>query len=152
MSTILGLDASSTMIGFCLLQNNRVLSHGEIKLPAANIAARCEAAQRELILLLDACPCDAVAIEAVVWRFPNSTIPQSFVHGAILAMCHLHDIAWLEIEPAKAKRALCGRGNGSKEDMQLMAADYGVYGEHASDSLGVALAAVGRVVVEAVAL
>ena len=43
MSTILGLDASSVTIGWCVLQDGRALQHGEIKLPAANIAARCEA-------------------------------------------------------------------------------------------------------------
>ena len=77
MSTILGLDASSTMIGWVILQDSRAIKHGEIKLPAANIAARCEAAQRELILLLDACPCDAVA----AWRL--ATMEQvSFLEAA----------------------------------------------------------------------
>ena len=45
MSTILGLDASSCIIGYCILQDNRAILHGEIKLPASNIADRCEAAQ-----------------------------------------------------------------------------------------------------------
>lgn len=40
MPTILGLDASSVCIGWCLLQDGRALQHGEIKLAAANIAAQ----------------------------------------------------------------------------------------------------------------
>ena len=151
MSTILGIDASSTMIGWCILQDGRAIKHGEIKLPAANIAARCEAAQRELILLLDACPIDALAIESPVARFASAVIPQARVSGALLAMCHLRDVAWLEIEPAKAKRAATGKGNASKDEVQAAAAEYAVFGEHAADAWAIALAAVGRVVVEAVA-
>lgn len=150
MTTILGLDASSVCIGWCILQNGRALVHGEIKLPADNIAARCEAAQRELILLLDEAPIDAVAIESPVALYGSAVIQQARVSGALLAMCHLREIVWLEIEPTKAKKALTGKGNAKKPEMQEKAADYHVYGEHASDALGVALAAVGRVVVEEV--
>lgn len=151
MSTILGLDASSTIIGWCVLQDGRALQHGEIKLPASNIADRCEAAQRELIQLFDACPVDAVAIESPIAFRPNAVIPQARVSGALLAMCSLREIAWLEIEPTRAKKALAGVGNASKDDMQAKAVAYGVAGEHASDALGVALAAVPSVLVEALA-
>lgn len=148
MTTILALDASSTMIGWCVLHDGRAAQHGEIKLPAGDIATRCEAAQRALIDLLDRHPADAVAIESPVARFASAVIPQARVSGALLAMCALREIVWLEIEPAKAKQALTSRGNADKGMMQAFASRYHVYGEHASDALGIALAAVGRVVVE----
>lgn len=151
MSTILGLDASSTIIGWCVLQDGRALVHGEIKLPVSNIADRCEAAQRGLVELLEAAPIDAVAIESPVAFRPNAVIPQARVSGALLAICSLREVAWLEIEPTRAKKALTGRGGASKDEMQAKAAEWGVRGEHASDALGIALAAVPRVLVEGAA-
>lgn len=151
MATILGLDASSRVIGWCVLQDGRAIVHGEIKLPASNIADRCEAAQRGLVRLLESAPIDAVAIESPVARFASAVIPQARVSGALLATCSLREIAWLEIEPARAKQALCRRGNASKDEMQAAAVAWGVTGEHASDALGIALAAVPSVRVEVLA-
>ena len=150
MTTILGLDASSTMIGYCLLQDGRALAHGHIKLPASNIAERCRVAQNELITLLEACPVDAVAIEApmVYHGRYGAVIPQARVSGALLAIVSIRELAWLEIEPAKAKKAATGRGGASKDDVQRAAAEYGVHGEHAADALAIALAAVPSVLVE----
>ena len=157
--SILGLDASSTTIGYCLLEGDRVAMSGEIALRGSDIADRCRQAQNALIRLIDGRSIDAVAIEApVVRRFvgkggrrvdtANAVIPQARVSGALLALISLRELAWLEIEPVIAKRAGAGKGNADKHAIQIAAIDHGVAGEHAADAWAVARAAVGRVRVE----
>jgi Holliday junction resolvasome RuvABC endonuclease subunit len=67
------------------------------------------------------------------------------VSGAILALAALRWKHVIEVTPAAAKLALSGKGNCSKDTMMARASAYGVVGEHASDALGVALAAMQRV-------
>ena len=148
--TILGLDASSTMIGYCLLSGGQVTAHGELKLTGADIADRCRQAHAALGLLLATHPdVDCVAIEAPVGQFTKAVIPQARVSGALMATARLKGLHVVEVSPAAAKRRLAGHGNATKEEMQRAAAGYGVCGEHAADAVGVALAAAGKVEVVA---
>jgi Holliday junction resolvasome RuvABC endonuclease subunit len=142
--TILALDASSTAIGYCLYAG-AVLAHGEHKLAGGDIATRCQTAYDILVLLLKRWPAiDAVAIESPVLRFAGC-IPQIRVSGALLLACAQQWKPIIEVSPTAAKLALSGKGNCGKETMQARARAYGVFGEHASDALGVALAAVKRI-------
>lgn len=147
---ILGLDASSTNLGWCVLRGDRAIAHGETRLGGADIAVRCQSAHDALRLLLDSFGAvDVIAIEAPVARFAAAVIPQARVSGALLALAASRMLYVLEVAPAQAKRALAQQGNADKAAMQAAAVDYGVRGEHASDALGVALAARPRVRVEA---
>lgn len=142
---ILGLDASSVMIGWCLY-TNRVLGHGEHKLGAGPIEQRCAAAYNALWNILHDYPqIDAIAIEGPASRFKKSLIPQCRVSGAILALAAQRGILVCEVSPTAAKCALAGIGGASKETMQARASTYGVFGEHAADALGVALASLKQI-------
>ena len=141
---ILGLDISSTNLGFCLYAG-RVLASGEQKLTGA-IEARCAQAYNALWQLLHDWPAvDVLAIEAPVARFASAVIPQCRVSGAILTLAGQRGIPVVEVSPAAAKFALTGRGGASKDTMMSRARAYGVVGEHAADALGVALASLRRV-------
>ena len=171
MPNILALDISSTAIGWCYLQDDRAPLAKSIALGSkADIAARCAKAQAEVGLLIAACgSIDSVVIEAPVVQYANSVIAQCRVAGAVLAELSAHGLAWCEIAPAVAKRALTGRGDAKKRQMLEAAAwrfghdalflefaerrgvwaawkgEACVYDEHAADALGLALAAVGMV-------
>src|SRR5262245_4723941 len=146
--TILALDASSTMLGYCLYDGS-VFAFGEIALSGADIAERCRQAHTQLeALLRTMCAVDVIAIEAPASRFKKALIPQCRVSGALMACAALLGYLVVEVEPARAKRCLTGTGNADKALMQLYASDKGVTGEHAADALGVALAAVGMITVE----
>lgn len=155
---LLALDASSTMIGW-VLYDGTVIDHGEIRLgfaaaknATADISLRCEQAYTRLADLLDRYgEIDCIAIESPVAQFAKAVIPQARVSGALLCVAALKRLHVVEITPGQAKRALTGMGNASKEEMQAAALAYGVTGEHASDALGVAKAAIGRVKVVEVA-
>ena len=150
--TLLALDASSTTIGY-VVWSGHVRAHGTIHLKGDDIADRCRQAFAHIGGLIESHPdIDAVAIEAPVVRFGKSVIPQLRVSGAILARAALFGLLVCEVTPGQAKRALVGDGSASKTDMQVAALQYRVAGEHASDALGVALAAVPLVKVERVAV
>lgn len=149
-ATILALDASSTVIGYCLY-DGAVFAFGEIPLSGWDIAERCRQAHAALNLILATAPAsgiDVIAIESPASRFKKSLIPQCRVSGALMAAAALRGHLVVEVSPAGAKIALTGRGNAEKVDMQVAALRYGVSGEHASDALGVALASVKMVTVE----
>lgn len=143
--TILALDASSTMIGYCLYAGC-MLASGEHKLAGGDIATRCQTAYDILALLLERYPdIDCIAIESPVARFAGAVIPQARVSGALLLCAAQRLRHVIEVSPAAAKLALSGKGNCSKETMMARASAYGVTGEHASDALGIALAACKQV-------
>lgn len=149
-ATILALDASSTNIGW-VLYAGQVLDYGEHKLQGDDIALRCQTAYEILALLLDRYPqIDCLAIESPVAGFGKSVIPQCRVSGALMACAAQRWKPIIEIAPKAAKLALAGKGTASKDTMMARARAYGVSGEHASDALGVALAAAGKVEVEQV--
>lgn len=144
--TILALDASSTNLGY-VLYAGQVLAHGEHKLGGADIACRCQTARDILRMLLNHYPEVAVvAIESPVALHAKAVIPQARVSGALLCLvAERIGLLWCEVPPAQAKRALTGHGNASKDEMQAAAVAYGVRGEHASDAVGVAKAAVNMI-------
>lgn len=150
-ATLLALDASSTTIGY-VVWCGQVRTAGELHLKGDDIADRCRQAFAHIGGLIGQHPdLDCVAIESPVARYAKAVIPQARVSGAILARVALFGLLVCEVTPQKAKQALVGRGNASKVDMQVAALRYRVSGEHASDALGIALAAVGMVKVERVA-
>jgi Holliday junction resolvasome RuvABC endonuclease subunit len=143
--TILALDASSTSLGWCLYAGS-VLAHGEHRLAGGDIATRCQTAYDILVLLLQRYPeVDVVAIESPASPHKKSLIPQARVSGALLLVAAQQRKLYIEITPQHGKQALAGTGNADKQTMQAKAAERGVRGEHASDALGIALAAYKRV-------
>lgn len=147
---ILGLDASSTTIGFCILDGTTVRDFGEVRLHHSDIAERCRLAWAALNTILEVCEQrglrpDLVALESPVCRYAKSVIPQARVSGALLALCALQGLLVVEVTPGQGKLALAQRGDAGKVEMQDAALGYGVRGEHAADALGVALFGLGRV-------
>lgn len=145
-ATILGLDASSTAIGWVVLEAGQVREHGSTALTGHDINERCRQAHAYVRALVQLHPdVDAVAIESPVGRFIKSVIPQALVSGAIRTAARLDDRHVVDVTPAEAKKALSGAGNVDKGRMQRAALAFGVTGEHAADACGVALAAAKKV-------
>lgn len=147
---ILGLDASSTAIGWVVLDGTTVRDFGEVQLRHSDIAERCRLAWAALNTILELCERrglrpDLVALESPVARFAKAVIPQARVSGALMALCALQGLLVVEVTPGQGKRALAQHGDAGKVEMQDCARAWGVRGEHASDALGCALASVGRV-------
>lgn len=111
--TILALDISSTHIGLCY--DGQPLETWHLH---GDIAERCRLAAAMVRAQLWLTPdVDLVVIESPVARYAKALIPQARVSGAVLAVLSEKQIAWQEISPSEAKRALCGRGTATKADM-----------------------------------
>lgn len=169
MSFILAFDLSSTAIGWVARDGDRVIDRGVIRLPAADISERCLTARSEINALLDRYAVDAVAVESPVARFAKALIPQARISGVVLLACAEQSIAWCEVAPKEAKKALADDGAAPKREMLEAAAPHFGYDagvltyrcyknewiaelggvvvirEHEADALGVAMRAAGMV-------
>lgn len=174
--TILSLDVSSTTFGYCLYDGT-VQAHGTILLQHPDINHRCRLGRAQVAGLIALHPdIDAVAIESPASPHKKALIPQCFVSGAIRSYIAELNIAICDIAPKEAKLALAKKGNATKEEMLRAAASHfgycadmlsyrcrrdvwaawldgcavPEYWEHEADALGVAMASLKLVKVEAV--
>jgi len=161
---ILGLDTSSTCIGYAVLVDGKIERYNHYDLPAkADIAKRCELARAWTIAALATFQPTLVALESPVGRFTKAIIPQARVSGAILSALSQFQALYVEVAPTEAKQALARNGAASKIAMLASAgALIGVVGhertvrgkvclcalngtpiltEDEADAIGVALAA-----------
>lgn len=145
--TILALDMSSTTIGVVAWSRSRgVTQHATWRLPG-DIAARCGLAGALTAAQLVRTPPDLVVIESPVGRYAKALIPQARVSGAVLAVLAAAGVAWIEIAPAAAKRALAGRGTASKAAVFAAAArTFAPASEHEADAYALVAAALQLVV------
>lgn len=172
---ILGLDISSTAIGY-VLRGGTVHQRGVIRLDKdAPIGQRCVAARDAVEQILEQHAIDCLAIESPVARFAKAIIPQARMSGVILELAERRGILTCEVTPTAAKLALAGDGAATKREMLQAAAEHfgyhadalgyvewrgewwacwatvREYSEHEADALAVAISAATKVIVEAAA-
>lgn len=118
---ILGLDMSSTCIGFAVLDDERCehLGHQDL---SGDIASRAAQAATFVGRLFTQYLPELTVIESPVARFAKAVIPQSRVSGAVLARLHACEALWAEVSPTEAKLALCEDGAATKYEMVAEAA------------------------------
>lgn len=139
--TILGLDCSSTTIGWVLWDGTQAAMSQTITLKG-ELLQRMRLAERCVMALIDRHGPDVVAIEGPTTRFANHVIAQQRVCGVVLLVIDKASLLSLEIAPATAKKALTGTGKADKALMVRNAEGYlGACDEHQADALGVAMAA-----------
>lgn len=113
---ILGLDMSSTCIGYAALYGDTVRRVGHEDL-TGDIAVRCALAAGTVARLLDRYTPALVMLESPVARFAKAVIPQARVSGAVLAVLSARAALWAECTPQQAKYALCGDNAATKKEM-----------------------------------
>lgn len=116
MTTILGLDMSSTCIGHALIVDGRIEFWGHKDL-TGEIGARCADAAEHIGGLLDRYEPALIVIESPVARFAKAVIPQARVSGAVLAEFARRAALWQEVTPQAGKAMLAGDLSASKEQM-----------------------------------
>jgi Holliday junction resolvasome RuvABC endonuclease subunit len=124
MIIILGLDTSSTCIGYAVLVDGKIERYNHYDLPAkADIAKRCELARAWTIGALATFQPTLVALESPVGRFTKAIIPQARVSGAILSALSQAQSLYVEVAPTEAKQALARNGAASKIAMLIAAGE-----------------------------
>lgn len=118
---VLGLDCSSTVIGYAIHDDARLVGRGFVNL-SGDIAHRCLHARAYVRSLLATYAPALVIIESPVSRFAKAALPQARVSGAALCALAECDALWHEATPSEGKAALCGDGAATKQEMIAEAA------------------------------
>ena len=115
-SRVLGIDASTNSVGFCLMENNKPLKWGKVEFAGADIYEKIYDAKIKIHAMLDELKADYIAIEgAVLVRSPDAVIKLSYVYGVIIAELMSTGASVITISPS-AWQAHIGNKNPTKEE------------------------------------
>lgn len=102
-STVLGIDASTHSIAFCLFKEKTPIKWGEVNFDGGDVYERILDAKRKVRGIMGQIPSDFVAIEAAVMvRSANTGLKMAYIFGAIMAelisdgrkVVEVHPITW----------------------------------------------------------
>ena len=83
---VLGIDASTNSIAFCLLENNKPIKWGKINLIGNDIYEKIYDAKCKTFAMIDELKLDYIAIEgAILVKSADAVIKLSYVYGVVIA-------------------------------------------------------------------
>ena len=83
---VLGIDASTNSIAFCLLENNKPIKWGKINLTGNDIYEKIYDAKCKTFAIIDELKSDYIAIEgAILVKSADAVIKLSYVYGVVIA-------------------------------------------------------------------
>jgi Holliday junction resolvasome RuvABC endonuclease subunit len=83
---VLGIDASTNSIAFCLLENNKPIKWGKINLAGNDIYEKIYDAKCKTFAMIDELKSDYIAIEgAILVKSADAVIKLSYVYGVVIA-------------------------------------------------------------------
>jgi Holliday junction resolvasome RuvABC endonuclease subunit len=113
---VLGIDASTNSIAFCLMENDVPLKWGKIDLVGSDIYDKIYDAKKKMALMLDELKSDYIVVEgAVLVRSPDAVIKLSYVYGVVIAELMSTGAKVITISPT-AWQAYIGNKNPTKDE------------------------------------
>jgi Holliday junction resolvasome RuvABC endonuclease subunit len=113
---VLGIDASTNSIAFCLMENNKPLKWGKIELSGSDIYEKIYDAKVKMSVMLDELKSDYIAVEgAVLVRSADAVIKLSYVYGVVIAELMSTGASVITISPS-SWQAYIGNKNPTKEE------------------------------------
>jgi len=83
---VLGIDASTNSVAFCLMENDKPLKWGKINFVGQDIYEKIHDAKVKTSSMLDELKSDYIAVEgAILVRSPDAVIKLSYVYGVVIA-------------------------------------------------------------------
>jgi len=83
---VLGIDASTNSVAFCLMENDQPLKWGKIDFVGADIYEKIYDAKVKMHVMLNELKSDYIAVEgAILVRSPDAVIKLSYVYGVVIA-------------------------------------------------------------------
>ena len=115
-SRVLGIDASTNSIAFCLMENDVPLKWGKINLAGNDIYEKIYDAKRKMGVMLDELKSDYIVVEgAILVRSPDAVIKLSYVYGVVIAELMSTGAKVITISPT-SWQAYIGNKNPTKEE------------------------------------
>jgi Holliday junction resolvasome RuvABC endonuclease subunit len=113
---VLGIDASTNSIAFCLMENDIPLKWGKINLSGNDIFEKIYDAKVKMSVMLDELKSDYIAVEgAILVRSPDAVIKLSYVYGVVIAELMSTGASVITISPS-SWQAYIGNKNPTKEE------------------------------------
>jgi len=115
-SRVLGIDASTASIAFCLMENDMPLKWGKIEIVGNDIYEKIYDAKKKMATMLDELRSDYIVVEgAILVRSPDAVIKLSYVYGVVIAELMSTGASVITISPS-AWQAYIGNKNPTKEE------------------------------------
>jgi len=113
---VLGIDASTTSIAFCLMENDNPIKWGKINLVGNDIYEKIHDAKNKMHTMLGELKSDYIAVEgAILVRSPDAVIKLSYVYGVVIAELMSTGASVITISPS-SWQAYIGNKNPTKEE------------------------------------
>jgi Holliday junction resolvasome RuvABC endonuclease subunit len=113
---VLGIDASTNSIAFCLMENDVPLKWGKIDLIGADIYEKIYDAKVKMHVMLNELNSDYIAVEgAILVRSPDAVIKLSYVYGVVIAELMSTGAKVITISPS-SWQAYIGNKNPTKDE------------------------------------
>ena len=111
---VLGIDASTNSVAFCLMENDIPVKWGKIEFTGADIYEKIYDAKRKVHAMLTELKSDYIAVEgAVLVRSPDAVIKLSYVYGVVIAELMASGAKVITISPT-SWQAFIGNKNPTK--------------------------------------
>jgi len=115
---VLGIDASTRSVAFCLFDNKTPIKWGEVFFDGGDVYERILDAKKKVHAIAKTFPSDFVALEAAVMvRSANTGLKMAYVFGAIMGELIADGRRVVEVHPLKWQGAI-GNPNLSKLEKQ----------------------------------
>ena len=113
---VLGIDASTNSVAFCLMENDKPLKWGKINFVGQDIYEKIHDAKIKTAVMLDELKSDYIAVEgAILVRSPDAVIKLSYVYGVVIAELMSTGASVITISPS-SWQAYIGNKNPTKEE------------------------------------
>ena len=113
---VLGIDASTNSIAFCLMENDHPLKWGKINIVGNDIYEKIYDAKVKMSVMLDELKSDYIVVEgAILVRSPDAVIKLSYVYGVVIAELMSTGAKVITISPT-AWQAYIGNKNPTKDE------------------------------------
>ena len=113
---VLGIDASTNSVAFCLMENNIPIKWGKIEFAGADIYEKIHDAKNKMHAMLDELKSDYIVVEgAILVRSPDAVIKLSYVYGVVIAELMSTGAKVITISPS-SWQAFIGNKNPTKDE------------------------------------
>ena len=117
---VLGIDASTNSIAFCLMENDVPLKWGKINLAGLDIYEKMYDAKVKTHAMLNELKADYIAVEgAILVRSPDAVIKLSYVYGVVIAELMSTGTKVIKISPS-AWQAYIKNSNPTKAEKEAI--------------------------------
>ena len=117
---VLGIDASTNSVAFCLMENDQPLKWGKIEFVGSDIYEKIYDAKVKMHVMLNELKSDYIAVEgAILVRSPDAVIKLSYVYGVVIAELMSTGASVITISPS-SWQAYIGNKNPTKDEKQAI--------------------------------